>query len=401
MIEVKRADFPLLENNKEMVYLDSAATSIKPRQVIDKINEYYTQYGVNVHRGVYDMSSKATDEYESVRENVARFINCKSKEVVYTKGTTNGLNMLANMLLSKINKDDEIIVSKLDHHSAIMPWQVIAKKTGAKLVFVELDENNKISVDNFKKVISNKTKIVNITYVSNVLGVINPVKELTKIAHEHNAIVICDAAQAVPHMKVDVKDLDVDFMAFSVHKMLGPTGSGILYGKYNLLNSLNPVEFGGDMNDGVEMFDATYKDAPEKFEAGTPSVSGLIGLKPAIELLLKLGMENVHNHSLELAKYVADNIRTNDMVELYTKYPESGIITFNIKGIHPHDTATYLSTHNICVRAGHHCAQLITQHLGCMGTVRASFYIYNTIDDAKKLVFAINEACNYFKEWIV
>lgn len=401
MIEVKRADFPLLENNKEMVYLDSAATSIKPRQVIDKINEYYTQYGVNVHRGVYDMSSKATDEYESVRENVARFINCKSKEVVYTKGTTNGLNMLANMLLSKINKDDEIIVSKLDHHSAIMPWQVIAKKTGAKLVFVELDENNKISVDNFKKVISNKTKIVNITYVSNVLGVINPVKELTKIAHEHNAIVICDAAQAVPHMKVDVKDLDVDFMAFSVHKMLGPTGSGILYGKYNLLNSLNPVEFGGDMNDVVEMFDATYKDAPEKFEAGTPSVSGLIGLKPAIELLLKLGMENVHNHSLELAKYVADNIRNNDMVELYTKYPESGIITFNIKGIHPHDTATYLSTHNICVRAGHHCAQLITQHLGCMGTVRASFYIYNTIDDAKKLVFAINEACNYFKEWIV
>lgn len=401
MIEVKRADFPLLENNKDMVYLDSAATSIKPKQVIDKINEYYTQYGVNVHRGVYDMSSKATDEYESVRETVAQFINCKSKEVVYTKGTTNGLNMLANMLLSKIKKDDEIIVSKLDHHSAIMPWQVVAKKTGAKLIFVELDENNKISVDNFKKVISNKTKIVNITYVSNVLGVINPVKELTKIAHEHNAIVICDAAQAVPHMKVDVKDLDIDFMAFSVHKMLGPTGSGILYGKYNLLNSLNPVEFGGDMNDGVEMYDATYKDAPEKFEAGTPSVSGLIGLKPAIEILKNLGMENVHNHSLELAKYVAENIRNNEMVELYTKYPESGIITFNIKGIHPHDAATYLSTHNICVRAGHHCAQLITQHLGCMGTVRASFYIYNTIDDAKKLVFAINEACNYFKEWII
>ena len=401
MFEVKRADFPLLENNKDMIYLDSAATSIKPKQVIEKINEYYTQYGVNVHRGVYDMSSKATDEYESVRDEVARFINCEPKEVVFTKGTTNGLNMLANMLASKINRDDEIIVSKLDHHSAIMPWQKIAKIKGAKLIFVDLDENNKITVDNLKKVISDKTKIVNITYVSNVLGVVNHVKELTKIAHNTNAIVICDGAQAVPHMKVDVKELDIDFLAFSSHKMLGPTGSGILFGKYKLLNSLDPVEFGGDMNDGVEMYDATYKDAPEKFEAGTPSISGLIGLKPAIKYLEDLDMNNVYEHSLSLAKYVAEQIRDNEMIELYTKYPESGIITFNIKGIHPHDTATYLSTHNICLRAGHHCAQLITHHLGCMGTVRASFYIYNTIEDAKKLVLAINEACNYFKEWII
>lgn len=401
MNEVKRADFPLLENNKEMIYLDSAATSIKPKQVIDKINEYYTTYGVNVHRGVYDMSSRATDEYEDVRNVVAKFINCKPKEVVYTKGTTNGLNMLANMLLPKINKDDEIVVSVLDHHSLVMPWQRVAKVTGAKLIFVELDENNKITVENFKKVLNNKTKVVNITYVSNVLGVVNPVKELTKLAHEFNSIVICDGAQAVPHMKVDVKDLDVDFLAFSSHKMLGPTGSGILYGKYNLLNSLDPVEFGGDMNDGVEMYEATYKDAPEKFEAGTPSVAGLIGLKPAIQYLENIGMDKVHKHSLELATYVAEHIRNNEMLELYTKYPESGIITFNIKGIHPHDTATYLSTHNICVRAGHHCAQLITHYLGCMGTVRASFYIYNTLDDAKKLVEAINAACDYFKEWII
>ncbi len=401
MLEVLRSDFPLLEKNQEMVYLDSAATSIKPIQVINKINEYYTDYGVNVHRGVYNLSAKATNEYENIRKVVARFINCKPQEVVYTKGTTNGLNMLANMLKDSIEENDEIVVSKLDHHSLVMPWQEIAKEKKAKLIFVELDENNKITLDNFKKVLTNKTKIVNITYVSNVLGVVNPVKELTNLAHEKNAIVICDGAQAVPHMKTDVKDLDVDFLAFSSHKMMGPTGSGILYGKYDLLNKLNPVEFGGDMNDGVEMYESTFKDAPEKFEAGTPNIEGVIGLKPAIEYLEKLGMDNVHKHSLKLAKYVVEHIKDNEMIDLYTKNPESGIVTFNLKGIHPHDTATFLSSYNMCVRAGHHCAQLITKHLGCTGTVRASFYIYNTLDDAKKLVDAINKACDYFKEWVI
>ena len=401
MIEVKRTDFPLLSSNDNMVYMDSAATSIKPKIVIDKINEYYMSYGVNIHRGVYDLSSIATDEYEELREVVSKFINCKQNEVVYTKGTTNGLNMLAQMLKGHIEEGDEIIVSQLDHHSLVMPWQNIAKEKKAKLVFIELNEKNQITVENFKKIISKKTKIVNLTYVSNVLGVIAPVKEITKIAHEVGALVICDGAQAVPHMKVDVKDLDVDFLTFSGHKMLGPTGTGILYGKYKLLNSLEPEEFGGDMNDGVEMYEATYKDAPEKFEAGTPNIAGLIGLKPAIEYLKKLDMNRVHEHSLSLAKYVVENIKDNEMIELYTKEPESGIVTFNIKGIHPHDTATFLASHNICVRAGHHCAQLITHHLGCMGTVRASFYIYNTIEDAKKLVAAILNACEYFKEWII
>ena len=401
MLEVKRADFPVLVNNEKMIYMDSAATSLKPQIVIDKINEYYTKYGVNIHRGVYDLSSKATDEYEELRTVVAKFINCKPREVVYTKGTTNGLNMLAQILKTNIHEGDEIIVSQLDHHSLVMPWQNVAKEKGAKLVFVELNEKNQITIENFKKILSKNTKIVNLTYVSNVLGVVAPVKEITKLAHEIGAIVICDGAQAVPHMKVDVQDLDVDFLAFSGHKMLGPTGCGILYGKYDLLNSLEPEEFGGDMNDGVEMYDSTFKDAPEKFEAGTPNIAGLIALKPAIEYLSKLGMENVHNHSLSLAKYVVENIKNNDMIELYTKEPESGIVTFNIKGIHPHDTATFLAAQNICVRAGHHCAQLITHHLGCMGTVRASFYIYNTIEEAQALVAAINGACEYFKEWIV
>lgn len=399
MLEVKRSDFPLLEKNKDLIYLDSAATSIKPQLVIDKINEYYTSYGVNVHRGVYNLSAKATDEYEETRKYVAKFINCKPKEVVYTKGTTNSLNMLCSMLSNSINENDEIIVSVLDHHSSIMPWQVVAKNKGAKLVFVDLDDN-KITVENFKKSLTKNTKIVTIPYVSNVLGVVAPVKEMTRLAHEVGAIVICDGAQAVPHMKVDVQDLDVDFLAFSGHKMLGPTGVGILYGKYNLLNQLDPAEFGGDMNDGVQKYEATYKDAPEKFEAGTPNIEAVIGLKTAISYLETLGMDNVYNHSKELAQYVYENLKDNEMLDIYTKNPESGIFTFNIKGIHPHDTATYLSSKNICVRAGHHCAQLITNYLGTTGNVRASFYIYNTMNDAKQLVNAINEACNYFKEWL-
>lgn len=401
MLEVKRSDFPLLESNKELVYLDSAATSIKPQIVIEKINEYYTKYGVNIHRGVYDLSGIATNEYEELRNVVAKFINSKPEEVVYTKGTTDGINKLAYMLEDRINENDEIIVSLLDHHSLIMPWQNIALKKKAKLVFVDLNENNQITVENFKKCLNKNTKIVALTHVSNVLGVISPVKEITKLSHEHGAIVILDGAQSVPHMKVDVKDLDVDFLAFSGHKMMAPTGTGILYGKYKLLNSLNPVEFGGDMNDGVEKYSSTYKDAPEKFEAGTQNIEGVIAFKKAIEYLSNLGLDNVHAHSKELAKYVVEQIKDNPLVELYTKNPESGIVTFNIKDVHPHDVATFLSSYNICIRAGHHCAQLITHHLGCVGTVRASFYIYNTLDDAKKLVEAINAAADYFKEWLI
>ena len=401
MLEVKRSDFPLLESNKELVYLDSAATSIKPQIVIDKINEYYTKYGVNIHRGVYDLSGIATNEYEELRNVVAKFINSKPEEVVYTKGTTDGINKLAYMLEDSINENDEIIVSVLDHHSLIMPWQNIALKKKAKLVFVDLNENNQITVENFKKCLNQNTKIVALTHVSNVLGVISPVKEITKLAHEVGALVILDGAQSVPHMKVDVKELDVDFLAFSGHKMMAPTGTGILYGKYKLLNSLNPVEFGGDMNDGVEKYSSTYKDAPEKFEAGTQNIEGVIAFKKAIEYLSNLGLDEVHEHSKELAKYVVEQIKDNPLVELYTKNPESGIVTFNIKDVHPHDVATFLSSYNICIRAGHHCAQLITHHLGCMGTVRASFYIYNTLDDAKKLVEAINAATDYFKEWLI
>lgn len=401
MLEVKRSDFPLLESNKEIVYLDSAATSIKPQVVIDKINEYYKEYGVNIHRGVYDLSGIATNEYEELRSVVSKFINAKPNEIVYTKGTTDGLNKLAYMLENRISENDEIIVSVLDHHSLVMPWQNIAAKKNAKLKFVELNESNQITVENFKKCLNKNTKIVALTHVSNVLGVISPVKEITKLAHEVGALVVLDGAQSVPHMKVDVKDLDVDFLAFSGHKMLAPTGTGILYGKYKLLNSLQPTEFGGDMNDGVEMYSSTYKDAPEKFEAGTQNIEGVIAFKKAIEYLTNIGMDEVHKHSKELAIYVAEHIKDNSLIELYTKNPESGIVTFNIKGVHPHDVATFLSSYNICIRAGHHCAQLITHHLGCMGTVRASFYIYNTLDDAKKLVEAINAATDYFKEWLI
>ena len=400
MRENLRQDFPLLQLNPDLTYLDSAATSLKPQVVLDKINEYYTQYGVNIHRGVYDLSNTATIHYDEARHIVATFIGAKDEEVIFTKGTTNSLNMLAEMLKATLHSGDEVIATVLEHHSSIMPWQVIVKELGIKLIYADLDAKNRFTKENFEKVLTKNTKVVLVPYISNVLGTISEVKEIAKLAHEKGVIVICDAAQAAPHIKIDVKDLDVDFLAFSGHKMLSPTGVGVLYGKKHYLDILNPAEFGGDMNDGVSLYEATYKDAPSKFEAGTPNIEGVIGLGEAVKYLESLDMNEVFNHSKALASYVYEALKDEDALVIYTKGPESGIFTFNIKGIHPHDAATFLATKGICVRAGHHCAQLITNYLGCIGNVRASFYIYNTMDDAKALVKAIKEAIQYFKEWL-
>lgn len=401
-LNIDKNIFPILKNKPELIYLDSAATSLKPQQVLDKINEYYANYGVNIHRGVYDLSQKASDEYAEARTIMAKFINANDDEVIFTKGTTDSLNMVSYMLNDLVKEHDEILVSELDHHSSIIPLQELSKRTKANLKYIELDQDNDISLDNLKKELTSNTKIVNLSYVSNVLGRIEPLKELISFIHNYNKdiIVIVDAAQAAPHIKIDVKDLDCDFLAFSLHKMLGPTGVGVLYGKNHLLNSLNPVEFGGDMNDGVDLYSSTYKDSPERFEAGTPNIEGVIASMEAIKLLDSIGMENVQKHSSSLSKYVIDQIKDLKEIKLYTKHSDTGIVTFNILGIHPHDTATFLATYNICVRAGHHCAQLITKHLRVIGTVRASFYIYNTMEDAEKLVKAIKEAINYFKEWM-
>lgn len=395
-----KKDFPVLVNNEGLTYLDSAASSLKPYCVINKIKEYYEEYGVNVHRGVYGLSYKATEEYEETRGIVAKFINALEEEIVFTKGATASLNIIAESYgMANINEGDEIIVNELEHHSSIMPWQEIAKKKKAKLVFIPLNEEGRICLDNFKKVITEKTKIVAINYVSNVMGYVTPLKEIIKIAHDFNAKVIVDAAQAAPHMAIDVKDLDADFLAFSAHKMLGPSGLGILYGKYELLNKMNPVEFGGDMNDYVEKYDSTFKEAPYKFEAGTPLISEVIAFKEAIKYLENIGMNNVHKHEQELLNLAMKELVKIDGVTVYNKTCETGVISFNINGIHPHDAASIFDQNNVAVRAGHHCAQLITSWLGCVGTLRASFYIYNDEQDVQKFIETVKQAADYFKEW--
>lgn len=395
-----KSDFPVLVNNPNLVYLDTCATSLKPYSVINKLVEYYEKYGVNVNRGVYTLSYHATVEYEQTREIVAKFLNAKTEEIVYTKGASNSLNLVASSYgMDNIEEGDEIITSELEHHSNVIPWQNVAKKKKAVLKFIELDSTGRIIVEAFKKVLTNKTKVVAITYVSNVMGYITPIKEIIKLAHSVGAIVVVDAAQAVPHMPIDVKELDADFLAFSAHKMLGPTGFGILYGKYDLLQAMNPIEFGGDMNDNVDLYESHYKDAPFKFETGTPPIAEAIAFKEAIKYIENIGFEQIQKNEHELTRYVVDELLKIDNVIVYNPTVETGTIAFNIKNVHPHDAATYFDQENIALRAGHHCAQLITKWLECVGTLRACFYIYNDMEDAKKFVSAVKGAAEYFKEW--
>ena len=400
LLNVKK-DFPVLTNNENLIYLDTGATSLKPKSVIDKMNEYYNNYGVNVNRGVYELSYKATDEYEQTRVLTAKFINSNVKEVVFTKGASNGLNLVAlSYGMKNVNEGDEIIISELEHHSNGLPWQNVAKVKNATLKYVELDNEGRITVENFKKVLSSKTKIVALTYVSNVMGYITPVKEIIKLAHEVGAVVVIDAAQAVPHMKIDVKDLDVDFLAFSAHKMMGPTGFGILFGKYKLLKTMEPIEFGGDMNDNVELYDVTYKDAPYRFETGTPPIAEAIAFKEAIKYIENIGYENIQKHEKALLEYAMNKLKEIDNLDIYNPTTETGIIAFNVKGIHPHDVATIYDENDIALRAGHHCAQLITKWLGCLGTLRATIYIYNDYQDIDKFIEVTKQAAEYFKEWV-
>lgn len=400
LFEQIKDDFPVLINNPKLVYLDSGASSLKLKSVIDKQTEYYTKYGVNIHRGVYALSHQATEEYEETRNVVARFINARPEEIVYTKGTTNSLNMVATSYGFKhLLAEDEIIVSELEHHSSILPWQNVARQKGCIIKYIELNHEGRITIENFKKVLSKKTKVVALTYVSNVMGYITPIKEIISLAHEVGAIVIVDAAQAAPHIKIDVKEMDADFLAFSAHKMLGPTGFGILYGKYHLLEKLEPVEFGGDMNDEVDLYEATYREVPYKFEAGTPPIAEAIAFKEAIYYLEKLTMNHVHEHEVQLINYAIPKLLTLPNLEIYNPTTDTGIIAFNLHGIHPHDVASFLDEEGIALRAGHHCAQLITKWLGCSGTLRATFYIYNTKQDVDRFVLALKKAIDFFGGW--
>ena len=399
LLNIKK-DFPVLNNNPDLVYLDTGATALKPKCVIDKINEYYDKYGVNVNRGVYELSYEATTEYEETRTLTAKFLNAREKEIVFTKGASNGLNMVAlGFGMDYIQEGDEIITTELEHHSNVLPWMNVAKKKNATLKYIELDSTGRITVEAFKKTITEKSKVLAITYVSNVMGYITPIKEIIKIAHEHNIIVVVDAAQAVPHMKVDVQDLDCDFLAFSAHKMFGPTGFGILFGKYKYLKKMSPIEYGGDMIDVVEKYEATTKDAPYKFETGTPPIAEAIAFKEAIKYIESIGYDRIHEHEQILLNYAREKLSKVEGITIYNPTAETAIITFNINKAHPHDSATIFDEYHVALRAGHHCAQLITKWLDCVATLRACIYVYNDYHDIDVFVEAVKAAVKYFEEW--
>lgn len=402
-IQKIRQDFPILGeqvNGKDLIYLDTSATSQTPLKVIEAMNDYYREYNSNVHRGVHTLGTKATDAYEKARMKVRSFINAKRfEEIVYTRGTTAAINLVARSLGDLvIQEGDEIVVNEMEHHANIVPWQELAKRKGAKLVFIPLEEDGTIALDSVKAAMSDKTKIVAITHVSNVLGTINDIKSIAEVAHEHGAYITVDGAQAVPHMKVDVQDLDVDFYAFSGHKMLGPTGIGILYGKAELLDKMEPIEYGGDMIDYVYKTEATWTDLPVKFEAGTPMIAEAVGLNAAIDYINEIGLDNIYQHEKELVQYAYDKMSEIEGLEIYgpAKDKRAGLITFNLKGVHPHDVATALDSEGIAVRAGHHCAQPLMKWCEASSTARASFYIYNTIEEIDQFIESLEKTKEFF-----
>ena len=398
-----RQDFPILAeqvNGKDLIYLDTSATSQSPRQVIDAMNDYYETYNSNVHRGVHTLGTKATDAYEKARMKVRSFINAlRFEEIIYTRGTTAAINLVARSFGDMVVEDgDEIVVTEMEHHANIVPWQQLAKRKNAKLVFIPMEEDGTITLDSVKSVMSDKTKIVAITHVSNVLGTINDIKEIAKITHEHGAYIAVDGAQAVPHMAVDVQDLDVDFYSFSGHKMLGPTGIGILYGKADLLDKMEPIEYGGDMIDYVYKTDATWTDLPVKFEAGTPMIAEAVGLHAAIDYLEELGLDNIHDYEQTLVGYAYDKMSEIEGIEIYgpDKDNRAGLITFNLTGVHPHDLATALDSEGIAVRAGHHCAQPLMKWCNAHSTARASFYLYNTKEEIDQFIESLEKTKEFF-----
>ncbi|EEL43116.1 MULTISPECIES: cysteine desulfurase SufS [Bacillus] len=396
-----RKQFPILDqkvNGKQLVYFDSAATSQKPIQVIETLERYYREYNSNVHRGVHTLGTKATDAYEGAREKVRKFINAKSmEEIIFTRGTTTALNTVAASYgLENVKEGDEIVISYMEHHSNIIPWQQVAKKTGATLKYLPLQPDGTISIEDARQTITPNTKIVSIMYVSNVLGTINPVKEIGAIAHENGAIMVVDGAQSTPHMKVDVQDLNCDFYALSAHKMCGPTGIGVLYGKKELLNNMEPIEFGGEMIDFVDLQESTWKELPWKFEAGTPIIGNAIGLGAAIDFLEEIGLDNIEKHEHELAQYALERLSEVDGVTIYGPKHRAGLVTFNIEDVHPHDVATVLDVEGIAVRAGHHCAQPLMKWLKASSTARASFYLYNTKEEIDTFVESLIKTKEYF-----
>ncbi len=398
--------FPILNqeiNGHPLVYLDSAATSQKPVQVIEAMKNYYELDNSNVHRGVHTLGNRATEKYEGAREKVQKFINAKStEEIIFLRGTTTAINLVAQSYgRANVEEGDEIVITYMEHHSNIIPWQQLAKERGAVLKYIELEEDGTISLEQVRAAITERTKIVSMVYVSNVLGTMNPVKEVAQIAHEVGAVMVVDGAQAAPHLKIDVQDLDCDFFAFSGHKMVGPTGIGVLYGKKALLNEMEPTEFGGEMIDFVGLYDSTWKELPWKFEGGTPIIAGAVGLGAAIDFLNEIGLNEIEKHEHKMAAYAMDKMSQIEGLEIYgptDPAKRAGIVTFNLNDVHPHDVATVLDMSGIAVRAGHHCAQPLMKWLDVSATARASFYIYNDESDIDRLVEGLRSAKEYFND---
>lgn len=395
-----RKDFPIFENT-DVAYLDSGATSQKPKCVIDAEKNFYENFNANPHRGAYELSIEATRVYEEARKKIAKFINAKyPQEIVFTKNASEALNLVAYSYgLDNLKDNNSVVLSIMEHHSNLVPWQYVTKKTGSTLEYMYIDKNYEIPEEEIKTKITDKTKVVAITHVSNVLGTINDVKKIAKYAHEKGAVVLVDASQSIPHMKIDVQDLDADFLVFSGHKMLGPMGIGILYGKKEILEKMNPFLMGGDMIEYVYEQETTFAEIPNKFEAGTQNVAGAVGLAAAIDYIENLGYENIQKIEEELIDYAKEELAKLDFVETYytnKKENHSSVISFNIKGIHPHDLATILDSEGVAIRAGHHCAQPLARFLNLAATCRASFYIYNTKEDVDRLIAGLNRAHNMF-----
>ena len=401
--EIKK-DFPILEK-RDISYLDSGATTQKPNQVIDEIEKYYKNYNANPHRGAYSLSIEATEEYENTRTKIAKFINAKNREeIIFTKNATESLNLIAYSYgLENLKKNDEIVISIMEHHSNLVPWQNVAKTTGAKLNYMYINNEFELSDEEIESKITDKTKIVGITHVSNVLGTVNNVEKIIKYAHKKGAIVVVDGSQSIPHMKIDVQKMNPDFFVFSGHKMLAPLGIGVLYGKKEILNKMNPFLMGGDMIEYVYEQNTTFAPLPNKFEAGTQNVEGVIGLGAAIDYIEKIGYDNINKLETEIVDYARQELNKLDFITLYmtpNKKNHQGVISFNIKGVHPHDVASILDGNGVCVRSGNHCAQPLMRYLGIDSTCRASFYIYNTKEDVDRLVDALKKAYRMFEKYL-
>lgn len=399
-----KKDFPLLENRK-ITYLDNGATTQKPIQVINALKDFYENYNANPHRGAYTLSIEATELYENTRAKIAKFINAKNpEEIIFSKNASESLNLVANSYgINNLNEGDEVVISIMEHHSNLVPWQKVTRETKSKLSYMYINKDFEISDEEIQNKITDKTKIVGITHVSNALGTINNVKKIIEYAHSKGAVVLVDASQSIPHMRIDVQDLDADFLVFSGHKILAPLGIGVLYGKKDLLNKMEPFLMGGDMIEYVYEQETTFAPLPNKFEAGTQNVEGVVGLGAAIDYIENIGYEKIHEIEDEVISYAREELSKLDYLTLYltpNKENHSGVISFNINGVHAHDVSSILDSEGVCVRAGNHCAQPLMRYIGIDSTCRASFYFYNTKEDVDKLVSALNKAYNMFKPYI-